>query len=120
MMRLFIADDSKLLRQRLVEMLDRVKGVDIIGEAGNAFDAVQAIERLKPDVVILDIRMPGGDGMLALEAIRKRGINSKIIMFTNYPYPQYKKRCLESGADYFITKSDDFEKIIGIVNELNQ
>ena len=70
-MRLLIADDSEILRSRLIEMLNHIPGIEIVGEVENGVDAVVFADRLKPDVIILDIRMPNADGILALESIRR-------------------------------------------------
>lgn len=116
-MRLFIADDSEVLRERLVDILTEIKGVEIIGQEDNANRALDAIERLKPDIVILDIRMPGGNGIFILESIKRCKQPPKVIMFTNFPYLQYRKKCLDAGADYFFYKSTEFEKLIDVVKE---
>jgi DNA-binding NarL/FixJ family response regulator len=119
-MKLLIADDSEILRSRLIEMLSHIPGIEIVGEVENGVDAVVFADRLKPDVIILDIRMPTADGILALESIRRSNTISKIIILTNYPYPQYKQKCLEAGADYFFSKSEEIEKMIGTLQDINQ
>jgi DNA-binding NarL/FixJ family response regulator len=120
-MRLFIADDSEILRSRLVDMLNEIEGIDIVGEAKNSREAVEAIKTLNPDVVILDIRMPGGDGILALETIKKANKKyPKVIIFTNYPYLQYRKTCMDAGADYFFYKALEFGKLVELVKDLAQ
>lgn len=119
-MKLLIADDSEILRSRLIEMLSHIPGIEIVGEVENGVDAVVYADRLKPDVIILDIRMPNADGILALESIRRSNRISKIIILTNYPYPQYKQKCLEAGADYFFSKSEEIEKMIGTLQDINQ
>jgi DNA-binding NarL/FixJ family response regulator len=120
-MRLFIADDSEILRTRLVDMLREIKGVEIVGEAKDWKEAVEAIAVLNPDVVILDIRMPEGDGILALEALKKdRRKHPKVIVFTNYPYLQYRKRCMDAGADYFFYKALEFGKLLELMKNLTQ
>jgi len=119
-MKLLIADDSEMLRSRLIEMLSHIPGIEIVGEVENGVDAVVFADRLKPDVIILDIRMPNADGILALESIRRSNSISKIIILTNYPYPQYKQKCLEAGADYFFSKSEEIEKMIGTLQDINQ
>lgn len=119
-MKLLIADDSEILRSRLIEMLSNIPGIEIVGEVENGVDAVVFADRLKPDVIILDIRMPNADGILALESIRQSNAISKIIILTNYPYPQYKQKCLEAGADYFFSKSEEIEKMIGTLQDINQ
>ena len=116
-MRLFIADDSEILRERLVEILSEIESVEIVGQEGDTFKAVEAIERLKPDLVILDIRMPGGNGIVVLEKLKKLEDPPIVIMFTNFPYLQYRKRCFDSGADHFFYKSTEFEKLVDVVRE---
>ncbi len=120
MMRILIADDSKIYRAYMIDLLSRVEGIEIVGQAEDSPSAVEATERLKPDVAILDIRMPGGDGILALETIKRNKLNPITIMFTNYPYPQYRKKCMDAGADYFFDKSTEFEKLVETLRELVQ
>lgn len=120
MMRIIIADDSKIYRTYMIDLLSRVEGIEIVGQAEDSPNAVEAIERLKPDVAILDIRMPGGDGILALKTIKRNKVNPKTIMFTNYPYPQYRKKCMDADADYFFDKSTEFEKLAETLEKLAQ
>ena len=117
-MRIFIADDSEILRVRLIDMLSEIEGIEIIGQAENSLDTIESIEKLNPHVVILDIRMPPINGIKVLEAIKKNDQSLKVIIFTNYPYPQYRKRCMDSGADFFFDKSTEFEKLIDTVKYL--
>jgi len=119
-MRLFIADDSEILRSRLCELLSEIEDITIVGQAGDLASALKAIQNLKPDVVIMDIRFPGEDGLLALEAIKKGKNPPKVVMFTNYPYLQYRKKCLNGGADYFFYKAMEFENLIALLKELAQ
>jgi len=118
-MRVIIADDSEILRSRLVEMLNEIKGIEIVAEAKDTREAVEAIRAHHPDVVIIDIRMPGNDGIVAIETIKKGKRNKpKIIVFTNYPYLQYRKRCMDAGADFFFYKALEFEKLVALIKEL--
>ena len=87
----------------------------MVRQAENVPEAVTAIRELKPDVVILDIRMPGGCGIDVLNTIDKSGRTPVVIMLTNYPYPQYRKKCFAAGADYFFDKSSEFEKVIDVL-----
>ena len=116
-MRLFIADDSDILRERLVEILSEIEGADIVGEERDASRVLESVEMLEPDIVILDIQMPGGNGILILEAIKKKEKPPIVVMFTNYPYLQYRKRCMDAGADYFFFKSTEFEKLIEVIKK---
>jgi DNA-binding NarL/FixJ family response regulator len=100
-------------------MLEEIEGVHIVGQAREASEAVESIEALDPDVVIMDIRMPDRDGIYALEAIRKKlRSRPKVIIFTNYPYLQYQKRCMDIGADFFFYKALEFENLIKLIRDL--
>jgi len=117
-MRVLIADDSEILRSRIIEMLSEFKEIDIVGQTGYAQEAIELIKELIPDVVILDIRLPDGNGINVLEMIKKRNISTKVIIFTNYPYFQYRKRCLDAGAEFFFYKAAEFEKLVEALKEL--
>jgi DNA-binding NarL/FixJ family response regulator len=117
-MKIFIADDSVVLRERLVTMFADVPGMEIVGQAGKGLEATDAIRRLEPDVVILDIRMPDGNGIDVLKSIKQDGEAPIVIMLTAYPYPQYRKKCLEAGADYFFDKSTEFQKVTTTLKQL--
>jgi len=118
-MKVFIADDSAIVRERVISILSDLDDIEIIGEAQNADEAVENVLKLKPDVVIMDIRMPGS-GISALQKIKNRKDAPITIMFTNYPYEQYKKKCMEIGAEYFFSKSEGIVKIIEVLNQMIQ
>lgn len=117
-MRIFIADDSEVLRERLCEILSEIRGIKIVGQKGDATEAIEAVDRLKPEIVILDIQMPGGNGIYALEVIKKGSKPPIVIMFTNFPYLQYRKKCMDAGADFFFYKSTEFNKLIEVIKKL--
>lgn len=117
-MKVFIADDSAQIRERLKEMLSELPRLKVIGEAGDAPEAMRALHVLEPDVVILDIRMPKGSGIEVLKSIRQNESHPTVIMLTNYPYHQYRTKSMELGADYFFNKSTDFERIVEVCEQL--
>jgi DNA-binding NarL/FixJ family response regulator len=119
-MKVFIADDSATVRERLITMLSELEGIEIVGQAQDAVEATKAILKLKPDVAILDIRMPGGSGIDTLRNIKRVTPAPKVIMLTNYPYPQYRKRCLDAGADFFFDKSSEFHKVTEVLEQMMQ
>jgi len=114
-MRILIVDDSPVVRERLTALLAELEGVEVVGQAQDVVGAVAAIRALRPDVVTLDIRMPGGNGIEALAEVKKVQPAPIVIMLTNYPYPQYRKKCLDAGADYFLDKSTEFEQVAQIL-----
>lgn len=120
-MRVFIADDSAIVRERLARMLAELPGaVELIGQASDASEAARAIRRLKPDVVILDIHMPLGSGIDVLREIKREMPSTVVLMLTNYPHDQYRRRCMAIGADFFLDKSTEFEKVWEVLQRLLQ
>jgi DNA-binding NarL/FixJ family response regulator len=117
-MRLFIADDSELILERLSVLISEINNVEIVGHARTVPGAISAIQELKPDLVVLDIRMPGGSGIDVLDNVKCSGLDSTVIMLTNYPYPEYKKRCMDAGAEFFFDKSTEFESAIEVIKRL--
>jgi DNA-binding NarL/FixJ family response regulator len=117
--KIFLVDDAAIVLEKLATMISGIGGVEIAGQAMNAHDAIQSIIELKPDVVILDIRLNGGgNGMDVLKRIKEEDPPPIAIMLTNYPYPQYRKKCQALGADYFFDKVADIEKIYDTVKQL--
>ena len=95
-----------------------ISDVEIVGEAQDVMGAITFIRESRPEVVILDIRMPDETGLDVLERIRKEKPAPKVIVLTNYPFVQYRKKCLEAGASFFFDKSTEFHKIPQAVEQL--
>ena len=114
--KVFIVDDSAIVRERLIELLADLPNVQIAGQAGLAVDAIAGIRAQSPDLVVLDISMPGGSGIGVLETIKKQPKAPVTIMLTNFVQPQYRQRCMQLGADYFLDKSS-FERVLEIVRD---
>ena len=119
-MKVFIADDSKLFRERLINLLSNISGIEIIGQAENGVTAMNSIKILRPDLVILDIRMPKKNGLNVLQEIKKDKDSPIVIMVTNYPYHQYQEKCMDIGAEFFFDKSNEYEQVIEVVKQLAQ
>jgi DNA-binding NarL/FixJ family response regulator len=118
-MKVFLVDDSAIVLEKLAAMISSIDGVEITGQAMNARDALQSIVKLKPDVVILDIRLNGGgNGMDVLKQIKKEIPPPIVIMLTNYPYPQYRVKCQTLGADYFFDKVTEIEMVYDTFQQL--
>ncbi|MDD5171197.1 MAG: response regulator transcription factor [Syntrophales bacterium] len=117
-MKVLIVDDSKIVCDGLRQMLNNIADVEIVGQAHNAGDAIKSIAKSNPDVVILDIRLSGLSGIDVLKDIRAKKLPSHVIMLTNYPYPQYRKKCKELGADYFFDKVTEIEEIPKVIEKM--
>jgi len=118
--KVFIVDDSEIVIERLKTMLSEVKEIEVIGKANNPFDAINGIRTLHPDAVILDLQMPGGSGIGVLLSIKRNSSAPVVLVLTNYPYPQYRKKCMEAGADFFFDKSTEFERVPEVLKQLFQ
>ena len=119
-LRILIADDSTFIRERLPAMLLDIPGIEVVGQAKNGAEALNLAQELNPDVVILDIRMPRMTGIEVLQKLKKDKTAPVVIMLTSYPYPQYREKCQEAGADFFFDKSTDFDKLFSLLKELRQ
>ena len=117
-MKIVIADDSIMFRERIVGLLKSIDNVEIVGEAKNGLEIMQLIEDTKPDLAILDVRMPEMNGIEVLRKIREDGIKIKICMLTSYPYKQYRTRSIMEGADYFFDKNLDIKQITDLITSL--
>ena len=109
--KVLVVDDSLIVREHLVTILNEITGTEIVGQAGTVAEAIGAIQKLRPNVVILDIRMPGGSGIDGLKWVKQAEVRPIVIILTNYPYPGYRQRCLRAGADFFLDKSTEFDQI---------
>lgn len=118
MLKTFLVDDSLVVQERLRTILSELTEVRIIGQAHDATEAMLSIRKLKPDVVVLDIRMPKGNGLDVLQHIKGGQPAPAVIILTNYPYPQIRKKCMEAGADFFFDKSTEFESLPGVFRQL--
>jgi DNA-binding NarL/FixJ family response regulator len=117
-MRVLIVDDSEALVQRLASSLASVTGFEIVGYAKNVAGALEGIRKVKPDVVILEIRMGGGSGFDVLQALQEDPFQPIVIVLSNYSSRQYRKKCLQLGARFFFDKSAEFEKVAELLRTL--
>ena len=113
-----IVDDSSTIRRRISDLLSKIPGVGDIYEAVDGQMAVDRIKRLTPRIVILDLRMPKMSGLQVLEKILKNGSGPTFIVLTNFPLPNYHDICTRAGADYFLDKSTEFERLTEIILEI--
>lgn len=117
-MKILIADDSALILERLHELLQKISQVEVVASLNNGFDTLDALRTLKPDVAILDIQMPGLNGLEVLNAFRKENKSVIFILLTLSSQDYYKQLAIQAGSNYFFNKADDFEKIAATVFSL--
>ncbi len=118
-MRVFIADDSAIFRKVLLSSISQCGDAEVVGEAENAMDAIEAINRLRPDIVVLDIRLKAGTGIDILHSIKKTESGTPLtIVLTNFPYDQYRRVSISLGADYFFHKATQFTDFVSVLKGL--
>ena len=119
-MKVFVVEDSAAVRERLLEMLQEVEDVEVVGEA-EAFDsAVSGILSTRPDVAVLDIKLADdrGSGIDVLTEVKKALPGMRAIVLSNYATPQHMKASADAGAEFFLDKSADFERITEILEQM--
>ena len=119
-LKVFISDDSTIVREHLVTVMLDLPEIAVVGQAQDARGSLDAIRQTRPDVVILDIRMPGGNGIKVLREVKKIKPAPRVIMLTNYAYPQYRKKYEEARADFFLDKSTEFDKLPQALEQVRQ
>jgi len=102
--RVLLVDDDALVRAGLRMILESTDDLDLVGEAGDGADAVEAVQRCRPDVVLMDIRMPRTDGLAATEAVRALPDPPAVIVLTTFDLDDHVFRALEAGAAGFLLK----------------
>ncbi len=102
--RILLVDDDPLVRAGLSLMLSGSDRLKVVGEAGDGAEGVEAVATLGPDVVLMDIRMPGLDGLSAIERLRERGVDTPVIVLTTFDADDEVLRALRGGAAGFLLK----------------
>ncbi len=114
-MRVMVVEDAASVRQRMVAIFGRADGVDAVAEASTGEGALEMVDDFKPDLITLDLMLPGMSGLDVLEHLRERETKSKVVVLTNYPYPAFRKKCLAMGAAHFFAKTVDPGQILDLV-----
>ena len=116
--RVVLADDQVLVRSGLRRILTTRRGVDIVAEAADGQQAVEAVCRHRPDVVVMDVRMPVLDGVAAIRALRDADVDVPVLTLTTYDDDEVLAAALRAGAAGFITKAAPAEDLLRAVKEV--
>ncbi|MFN2220587.1 MAG: response regulator [Anaerolineae bacterium] len=109
-LRILLVDDHEVVRVGVRALIERQPGMEVVGEASTVGDAITQAEQLAPDVVVLDVRLPGGNGLQACQQIKAQRPETRVIILTSYPDEQILFDAIASGADGYVLKrvgSDD-------------
>jgi two-component system response regulator NreC len=110
--RVLIVDDHAILRQALRQLLEGSNEVEVVGDAGNGREAIAACEKLQPDVVLMDMVMPGLNGLEATRQIRKRFPKTRVLILTGYMEDEQILAALRVGASGYVVKRSDTEELL--------
>ncbi|MFI7061604.1 DNA-binding response regulator [Kribbella sp. NPDC050124] len=118
--RLLIADDQALVRGALAALLDLEADLEVVSEVGRGDEVIEAARANKPDVALLDVEMPGLDGIEAAAALRSAVPGVRILMVTTFGRPGYLRRAMEAGAAGFVVKDTPAAQLADAVRRVHQ
>ncbi|GAA1088312.1 response regulator [Nocardiopsis composta] len=118
MIRVCVADDQTLVRQGIESLLALSGEIEVVGRAADGDEALAAVERERPDVLLLDLRMPGRDGIATLEALREAGSAVPVLVLTTFDDDELVLRALRAGARGYLLKDVTLEELVGAVRAL--
>lgn len=118
--RLLLADDHRMFRQGLRELLERKTDYEIVGEAATGREVIQQVEALRPDIVLLDIQMPELDGVAVARHLGQTHPEVKIIILTMYRQDQHLFEAIRAGARAYLLKDADAEELISVVERVRR
>lgn len=116
--KVLLVDDHAVVREGYRRLIEKHAGLDVVAEAGDAAAAYQAYKTAKPDVVVMDISMPGRGGIDAVRQIRQLDPNARILMFTMHASATYAQQAFRAGAKGYVTKSSPPELLIEAVRSV--
>lgn len=102
--RVLIADDHAILREGLRALLRPAEDIEVVGEAADGGEAVEKAMALKPEIILMDVNMPGLGGLEATLELKKRGSDAKVVVLTQYEEPEYVQRFLKAGVSGYLLK----------------
>jgi two-component system response regulator DevR len=119
-LRILLVDDHEVVRLGVRALIERHAGMTVVGEASTVREAVLQAEQLAPDVVLLDIRLPGGDGLEACRQIKARRAETRIIVLTSFPDEEILFEAISAGADGYVLKQIGSDDLIRALERVGQ
>jgi DNA-binding NarL/FixJ family response regulator len=116
-LRVFLVDDSPEIRARIATTITGIDGASLVGEAGTVAEAIDGIRSTTPGAVILDLQLKDGSGLAVLKAVRPDAPALHVAVLTNYATDQHRRACINAGAEFFLDKSSDFQRLGTIVRD---
>jgi len=120
LVRVVLADDHAVLRAGLKALLDAEPDLEVVGEAEDGIECIEKVVALSPDVVLLDINMPRCNGLSALEQIRTKAPDSRVLVLTMHDDIEYLRRVLTSGGSGFVLKQAASDELLSAIRTVHQ
>jgi DNA-binding NarL/FixJ family response regulator len=118
--RVLIADDHAILREGVRALLAATEDIDVVGQASDGREAIDACKKLDPDVVLMDIAMPGLGGIEAAIEIRKEGMRAKVLILSQYEDREYVRRLLRAGVAGYVLKKSAGSELVGAIRAVQR
>lgn len=119
-LRILLVDDHEVVRVGVRALIERQPGMEVVGEASSVREAVSKAEQLAPDVVVLDIRLPGGNGLDACQQIKRLHPETRVIVLTSYPDDEVLFDAISAGADGYVLKQIGSDDLIRALERVGQ
>jgi DNA-binding NarL/FixJ family response regulator len=116
--RVLVVDDNAGLRRRLEEFLSAEPDIEVVGEAADGEQAILKARELQPDVVLMDVRMPGINGLDATRELKNEMPEVKVIMLSRFDLEEYREAARERGASGYVAKSDLVEELLPAIRRV--
>jgi len=117
-MQILIVDDSRAVQSRLAKMVSIIHNAKVVGLANEGAEAISSIQKLKPDLVILDLHMPKVNGFDVIRYIKKNNLSTTVLVLTNFVTVPHRELCMQLGVKYFFDKTTEFEQAIDVIERL--
>jgi DNA-binding NarL/FixJ family response regulator len=117
--RVLAVDDHPLVREGIAALIADVKDITLVGEASSGLEAIERFRALRPDVTLMDLRMPVMGGIEAITAIRGEFNDARIVVLTTYPGDMFAQRALKAGAQGYLLKSEVHRDLVDMVRAVN-
>ena len=116
--RIVLVEDHKVMREGLRMVLDREASMEVVGEADDGLEAIKLVQELRPDVVVMDVSMPGLNGLKATEALKKALPSTKVLILTRHADVSYVQRLLRAGANGYVLKQSVAEELVRAIRRV--
>lgn len=113
--RVVLADDHDIVRNGIKQLLDKETDIEVVGEAADGEEAVQKVEELSPDVLVMDVGMPKMNGIEAIRALKEKGLETKVLILSMFDVEEYVLKAVEFGALGYVLKDADKMKFLDAI-----